>query len=75
MNRLTAEQALRRDEERQQQEALMNVKRQSTFAFVSRAQLDAQNPSLKSGLSPAKVMKWHRQMCIMLQRAGMSIKM
>lgn len=72
---LTPAQQRARDEAVARERKALGVRRPSEWPFCSRQQLEQSNPSRRDGMSPEKEALWMRQMCMMLQKTGMQVRM
>ncbi len=57
------------------QKVAIQRKRVERWVYKTRAQIDAEDPSVRDGLDVAKVKQWRRQIIKILTTAGMSLKM
>lgn len=72
---LTPEQHARKDEEVAQQLMLRSKHQVPKWALVDKGVLEDSCPTHQDGLPKEKVALWQRQICTLLQKAGMNLKM
>eukprot|EP00967_Tisochrysis_lutea_P089492 scaffold127426_cov19-Tisochrysis_lutea.AAC.1 len=70
---LTPEQRARKDDEVAQQLRLCSNKQIPKWTLVDKNILE-DSPSHQDGLPKEKVALWHRQICTLLQKAGMNLR-
>lgn len=72
---LDAVQLKRRQEEVASEQNAVGNKRQAAWKYLTQAEIEQNNPSIRDGLAPAKEAKWRREYTTVLQKAGMMLRM